>query len=455
MTFNLFQEEVSTCIYDVAYFSCSNPFIKTSLQIDNSMVKITDWVCGFEIQDSMEMAFKVGNLYIRFTEDFQKMVQFTGNDFFVINYASSFEINKTLSPTKNVVFRVVGITEEVPAEIENANEKYKSQLMCLSLAESPFFDLLVSQYHGVTFPWIDDSELMDQGYDGISGILTEYLQNLLNKHSLDLILNIEDTDDTLDITKNINFYSPNWTPLKTINYIKRFASSLIGGYSYYNLNCRDNTINIYSIDSLYNSKINTAATTTYMSRDYFNNPNAKYTISNYSNLILHHKYNWYNGNDIAFNGFGGQTNYTKGFKGNHKFIAFDFREYKKEETPKDPYWLYSQKHGDQWSDMRYCPYDKPHLIKNLNRYNYSKKLFSSVVVEVVTYISSLRSIGDVSRMLIPSSKGIIDANFNDNLMLWSIVDKVGLGKNAVSKLTFKKNSFTGANGGNFGQLINI
>lgn len=454
MTFNLFQEEISTSVYDVAYFSCSNPFISVSPQIDNSMIKITDWVSGFEVHDSFDMAFRVGNLYIRFTEDFQKKIQFTGNDFFVINYASTFEINKTLSPTKNIVFRVVGISEEVPAEVENANEKYKSQLMCIKLAESPFFDLLVSNYYGATFPWNDDPNLENDGYAGISEFLQIYIQSLLDKHSLDLNLNIETTDDTLDITKKINFYSPNWTPLKTINFLKRFASSLVGGYSYYNLNCNSNTINIVSIDSLYNSKINTAATTTYMSRDYLNNSNAKLTINNYSNLILHHNYNWYNGNDIAFNGFGGQTNFIKGFKGNHNFIAFDFKQYKKEEAPKDPYWLYSQKHGDQWSDIRYSPYDKPHLIKNLNRFNYSRKLYNSVEVNVVSYLSSLRNIGDISRMFIPSSKGIIDANFNDNLILWSIVDKVGLGKNAISKLTFKKNSFTGANGGNFGQLIN-
>jgi hypothetical protein len=423
--------------------------------IDDSMVRITDWVSGFEIEDSIDMAFKTGKLYIRFTQDFQKMIQFTGNDFFVINYASTFEVNKTFVPTKNISFRVTGISEEVPIEVENANEKYKNQLVCFNLAESPFFDLLLSEYHGISFPWNDESELLDQGYAGISSILSEYLQQILDKTSSDITLNIETTDDTIDLTKNINFYSPRWTPLKTINYLKRFASSLIGGYSYYNLKCDDGVINIVSIDSMYNSKINTAATTTYMSRDYYTNPNSIFTLDNYSNLILHYKYKWYNGNDIAFNGFGGQTNFIKGFKGSHKFIGFDFREYKKEETPKDPYWLYSQKHGDQWSDMKYCPYDKPHLIKNLNRYNYYRKLFNSVTVDVVSYISSMRNVGDISRMLMPTSRGIIDSNFNDNLMLWSIVDKVGLGNAAVSNLTFKKNSFTGANGGNFGQLINI
>jgi hypothetical protein len=448
----LFQTELAHCGYEVRYFSSKYPIFNPDAEL--GAYTITSWVRGFEIEDSMDYSFRIGKLYVNFALGMQKIVQFTGNDFIIIKYASNFEFSKANVSSKNIIFRVLNITEEVPASLENNNEKYKVQTLCFSLAEAPYYDILLKKSYFKTFPWNDDS-LLSSGYSGISSIVRETIQDVLNKEGLDIELNIEETDDTLTPEKNINFYNPSWPLLKSINYLKRFASSLVGGNSYYNFSCKDGRIDFISIDSLYNSKINDLAKTVYISRDYDEKYDSKVKLVNSTNQILHHKYDWYNGTDLAFNGLGGQTVFSKDYKSSHNFVSHDFKLFKKQETPKDAYWLHSQDHGDQWSDISYSPLHLPHLIQNLKRYEFSKKAFNSVKVDIICYVSSQRNVGDISTLCIPSEKGIIDPNFGNNLLLWKIVDKVGLGDSSYSILTFKKNSFTGANGGNFGELINI
>lgn len=424
----------------------------------NSAVDIKDFVNYFEIHNSFDLAFRVGILSLFDSHSFREKIGFVGNDIITINYTTrELASNTSTSERKQATFRIINIEEIAPQTSDPAQGLGKRRTINLTLAEFPLYDYYVLNQIYRTYEWDSGtSESNPQGTMSISGIINDLLSEevspfLLSGWGYDL--DIERTSDIADPSKLWNFYVPRWSLLKTVNYLKKFANTLIGNYPYYVFCSRDvadrKIITFKSIYSIINDKFASILPLEYVPRFSIQTliKNGRAANPNWlANAIISFKYEFYNGIDASFGGLGGKTyishDYFDGIKGE----AYSFDQYKIDyKNGLDSYFIYKNSFGTQWDNVYYNSLQNRNKDMMVN--SFAKKAMNSVRCVATCHMNPFRYIGQHAKLSINSvdtvNGGNVDSIHNGNWLTWGITDYYNSKDQTImSEVEFVKDSMS-------------
>jgi hypothetical protein len=417
-----------------------------------NFIDISGFTTRIEIENSVDMSFRVGKIVLKDSFDMTEILPLTGNEIVYIEYS-----NRQAELVKDIVndhgfFRVVDI--RVTKDVENLNKMgdAATRQITLYLAEFPYVDLLTFNKINSTFFWGGGeklSGLQPSGVLPISELIALMLTTKIipNVASLGLILDIEKTAD-IDPTALLNYYSPNWTLLKNINYLKRLCTSFVGGHPLYYLNCEKNTISFKSILSTW--KTEPFATVNSIElippEVYGGIPTFNIAPSDLANTLIDVELSISNGLNPMFAGLSGETMFTFDFMNGHKFQSFDYRLFKTTEIPKDigGTFGYFEKYGTQLSKFSTSVFTNTAQNSAIKRADYARRAFDSLTCKALTYVSAGRYLGQTVHVGQPSSTDLANSKVISDYLgkswcLWGYKNIIQ-DKRAMSILTLKKDS---------------
>jgi hypothetical protein len=426
-----------------------------------TLVGITNIVDYIEIENSVDFSFRVGRIGIRDNIDARKVLPLIGNELLYIEYNSAREANSTIAVNKKGYFKVMNIEDNSTLQQKNQGNRHIDRHLTLTIAEYPYVDILTFNYSHKTFAWGGGSVAIKPfGSKPISLLVNDFLTEQTDPRSLTKMgINVFSlpTSDVLPWYW-MNYYSPNWSKIKNINFLKRFASSLIGGHSYYFLNCEGSNVTFKSIYFEYLFPSRTLQSIDLVSREQLNLFPYDITPNNIANILMDVKYKVGGGLNSLFGGLSGETNFLFDYYSGHVFSAYDYRLFKQQTSSNDLFYINFQKNNDQNSSLKSCPFTEPFLVQNMKKYEISKRNFNSMVCEATAFVTSSRYLGQTTNILIgPSgvySKDLIDPVFGENWCIWGYKDIISNNR-AICKLTLKKDSTWVNNFGIFGTMFSF
>ena len=409
---------------------------------------ITSFVEYIEIENSIDMAFRVGKIGINDIADVRKVLPLMGNEIIYIEYNNVITAQATVSTNKKGFFRIMGIEESKDDFNSSRSSKTTSRHLTLFLAEFPYVDILTFNGYNKSYTWgAGTASKAPGGTASISRIVNDMFTDSMTRNNINnngISLYIQPTSDVTPQDR-FNYYSPNWSILKNINFLKRFALSRNGNYSYYYLNCEQDKITFQSAYTNYLDKINRNKNRIEFVPLEISSLIPFYDISpaDATNTLMDVNFKYGNAIDGMFSGFSGETFFSFDYYNGHKFDAYDYRLFKQETPSNDKYFINYQKFGDQSNKMSYSPFTVGSLNQNLKKYEYSKKSFNSMICEATAFVNNSRYLGQSANIVLPPSsqttKNLIDPILGANWCIWGYKDVISA-NTGICKITLKKDS---------------
>jgi hypothetical protein len=178
---------------------------------------ITPYVETLQIYDSLDSAFRMADMTIGDSTSWRAVAPLTGHEIISVAYKNG--LSDGNSKMKIIHFMIHNIIEE-PVETAVSNGFKK---LIIKLVEFPAFKFLVSNQVYKTYP-IDEKNTPKQRF---SDIVKDMLTNIKDFSKW------YDTDIEPSTSNAVNFYVPNWLPIKVINYCKKYAVSEKKNYPMY------------------------------------------------------------------------------------------------------------------------------------------------------------------------------------------------------------------------------
>ena len=410
-----------------------------------------------EIDHSLEMMFKTAQVVLADRNSIREMYPITGNEVVTIRYKNSFDTSEI--PEKIIHFRIFNFKES-----PNLNEDgaMVSNYLTLNLVEFPAFDFMIKNKVYLTFPWGgEEGDRNDLGNLSVSQMIESMLENvpnLLNWYDLEI-------DETLENDEELfNFFIPNWTPMKTIKYLSRFAADkdnenfrfftfttthstgegirpkLIFRSVYRYLDTKDRRVysNVHSM----NMGRKPIGADDEASEQLDDIPEDDYSPADY---IRAKKLVFSDGSQLAFSRLSGKTVASFDYIEDNHYQAFDFENFLENYSSQlSLNSSHSKKYGNQWSDFCSTPFTNKSQIKNLYLNNYNKLIMNSVKCHIHTHLNQLRYPGEVAYLYLPSENtdnGHLDMMFQGNWLTWSVKDIIRNDGSSLSEVRFLKDGF--------------
>lgn len=414
---------------------------------------ITSMVSNFEIVDSLENMFRIGKITLLDPYNYREVAPLTGNEIFTISYKNG--ISDSGAPEKIINFRIFTMKEIKASGTKMGGNKSIE----IILVEFPIFDLLTANAVYKTYKIEDNYD----PYQRISDIVSDSL-NLVPNLNKWYQFDIEKTPKN-----NINFWIPNWTPMKTINYLKTLATSEKTGFPYYmfhtmNGDGKDFDLNkpVITFKSIYSMVKDEKKIRKYSLTDAatMNKPisvdedvakkisTPKQSTCNLADVILGYYYDIFDGSRISFGGLSGETKTSFDYLEDNNYYGSDYSDFiDKNYKSISPFVLHSQRYGNQWSRMYPTAWRKKEADLLMKQYSYNEyaknTLMGGTRCTAVTRVYENRTPGERADLLLLSGddEQQADLMMSGHWITWSITDKFD-GSEAYSEVVFIKDSFS-------------
>jgi hypothetical protein len=410
-----------------------------------NLVGISNIVNYIEIENSVDLSFRVGRIGIRDNIDARKILPLMGNEIFYIEYNNQIEAGATVALTKSGFFRIMSMEDNTTSQQNNQSMRFVDRQLTFTIAEFPYVDILTFNSYKKSYSWNGGTLLTPPiGAKPISEIVRDIFIDPLDKFNtlkMGLDLTIMPTSD-IQPTEWMNYYSPNWSKLKNINFLTRFATSLKDGYTGYYLNCEGPSIKYMSVYEDYLSLLRENNSIDLVPVDQMNLFPFDISPTNAANVLMDVRYKLGNVAGALFNGYSGETFFTFDYLSGHTFSGHDYRTFRQTSSSNESFYVNYQRFGNQNSSMAYSPFS-PALNKKMKDYEYAQKSFNSMMCEATTFITNSRFVGQAVNIFVspstPFLKNINDPLFGDGWCVWGYKDIIS-NQRGICKLLLKKDS---------------
>ncbi|MCS7316901.1 MAG: hypothetical protein NZZ41_01075 [Candidatus Dojkabacteria bacterium] len=383
-----------------------------------------------KIYDNIESYFRVAEMYLTDRYCLREYMPLTGNEIISIRYRNS--SHDPSVPEKIYHFFIVNIQEE-----QNTTERDRgSTILKLSLVEAPIYYFLTTNSIYKTYKWDGGSkEKAPEKEKTIYDIMIDtfsLIPHITKWYDFDI-------EETLEDLK-INFYIPNWTPYKTLNYLRKFA---INKENFPYFVCyveppekigKKPKIILKSIYSLMKKKgvhlfANQYANQTYRPPNSAQNPldNLEEEKSDFDMTNVYNKryFFYFNRTKTLFSKMSGETFFTFDYIHENKYIAYDFNDFRKKYRGLGQHFIHSMVYGNQWSKFRPHSFTEPKQLVSMKINEYAHQtLHSAISCMLFMPVNENRRIGQLADILIknPMKDINIDLLFSGKWLIWGQID---------------------------------
>ena len=426
---------------------------QTYESVDFFKYRIEDSVVSFEIHDSLDMYFKTAKMITTDRFASREFLPLTGNEIISIKYKNS--VHPQGTPEKTIHFYINDIKE-----VQNTEEWDRgSNILSFNLVEAPIHFFLTSNSIYKTYSW-------DGGSKNTNPKRAKTIYDIMND-TINLIPNIRnwyeiEIEQTLDTEEDkTNFFIPNWSPIKTLNYLRKFAVNK-DGLPYYVCYVRPSyehgkkpTIVCKSIYSLMKQKDYHIFSSQYAQhtnrnpqgseepvRDINVGENDKYDIAN---TISNKRFNYFNRLKTSFGQMSGETFSTFDYINDNKYVAFDFNTFRSKYSGLGQYFLHSSTYGNQWSQFRHHSFNDPKKLLTMKQNEFAANTIqSSISCQLDMTMNQLRSPGQTADIIFKSAfkDTYVDQMMSGRWLIWGQVDSLSsFGAQAGSYVVCVKDGF--------------
>jgi hypothetical protein len=414
---------------------------------------ITVMVRRFSITDSLDQMFRIGQMDLFDLENYRSTGSLTGNEIITVSYKNL--ITESKSKHKQIRFRIFNV-QEVP---KNPADDTKDKVLRLSLIEFPIFDFLGVNGVYKTYP-VDPK---NAPVNRISSIIQDILASNPD------VQKWCDFDIVATPEKELNFWVPNWTPMKTISYLKKFAMDDEKRYPFYvfktdnNFTSGDSTKPRLVFKSIYRMVDDTTKVRKYNTSIEFTakkssvrsaeNGIASYASDDqpYSMLdtLSEYKFNYFDSSRMMGGLQSGNTDFTFDYFKDNMYISSDYQDYiTKKYKSLDPYRSHPMKYGNMWSKTITSPWTQDvakHMLQNEDFVTFAKNsLMGGMWCEANTRLYEQRKPGEradlVFNLFREDKPDELDLMMSGTWITWSVTDYYEGGR-CMSKVRFVKDSY--------------
>jgi len=411
-----------------------------------SYTGINSAVDFIEIENSVDHSFRIGRIGLNDSADLRKVLPLLGNEILYIEYCNLQAAKTTLSVRKTGFFRVISVEENANNQQVNPGLRNVSRYLTLTIAEFPYVDLLTFNPYSKSYGW-DNGLLFNGGEKSVGSLVSDMFLSPLNRESI-LPMGITyfgwPTNDFLP-WEWINYYSPNWSRLKNINFLKRMAVTMPSKHSYYFLNCEGSNISFKSIYQEFLNPLRILTNINFVPAETFNT--MKFidpTPRDLANVLMDVSFKQGGGLGAFWGGFSGSTDFSFDYFSGHTFSASSYLFFRQLTSSNSIFHINFQKHGNQSGGMSYSAFNQPWVTENIRKYEYSKKSFNSLICEATTFISSGRFLGQKANILMQAAGELTENKLVDPVLgadwcVWGYKDIISA-QRGICKVTLKKDS---------------
>lgn len=407
-------------------------------------------VISIRIKDSTDSYFRTATLLLSDRVAFRMTAPLTGNEIISVKYKNHLYSTDASIPNKVIHFRVFDIEEYEDNTEQNSNNGAK--FLKLELVEFPAFDFL--SYNEVYKTSSREMPISDYIADMLNNI-----PNLKSHYDID----VEPCQSDL----SMNFYSPNWTAVKNIEYLKKFMIDKNGrGMWSFNIESsdKDNKRPTMTFDSILSS-LDSDGYRTYSSLKsdtYFKPPNRadgpktsidksirsfaddkEYAPLDYiaeKNVIK-----WGNATKLM-SGYIGKTMANYSFDTGANYSSIDYSSFIKNYKSLGKFSTLpaNQKLGNQWSSFGYMPFNNSKLVEAYNKNTFFDSHFRQMCVQIKCPLNQTRKNGETAFLYLPnppSSGEPYDTMMSGKWLTWDIDDYILGDGSSYSIITMYRDAF--------------
>lgn len=405
--------------------------------------RVLDTVMKIEVRDSLDMYYRTATVYLYDRNSMREWFPLTGNEIITIKYKN------LVAPTRNgqegYVDKIYHFSILNLGETQNPQEYNKgSNLLVLNLVEAPAYQLYTNNTIYKSFDWYSKGvnsrgagsfyDLMTSVYDSIPAFRNWY------------DIEIEDVVKRDDGQKpRMNFFIPNWTPMKALNYCRMFAVNQ-KGYPYFVCHIQPPTLEgvkptiqlksiyTYMEESGIHKFSETFAQQLYRSTigekpEAPQNLQEQFAEDSYdiTNTIRNRAFQYFDRTRTAFAQLSGETFATFDYVSGNNFYGFDYFEYMKTYKGLGNYQMHSFDYGNQWGNYRSHTYTDQYRMKCMMLNKYAKNTIGSGMTCILDCtLNHLRRVGELAYIPCKSAKQdeFFDNMMSANWLIWGQIDEM-------------------------------
>jgi hypothetical protein len=409
-------------------------------------------VVSIEIRDSIESYYRTGTILLSDRIGFRSSAPLTGNEIISVKYKNNVYAFEDNIPSKIVHFRIFGVEEVEDPREQNSNPG--CSLIKIDLVEFPAFDMLT--YNEIYKTFAADVAISQYVRDMLSDITN------LSKH-YDIEVDKSKTDLTMP------YYSPNWSPIKNIEYLKNFLLDE-KSRGFWAMNVVDPEkegkrpiIKFGSVLKYLEEK--TARNYGSLKTDTFYKPPNRPGSVNEKNKIdktirdfgddrqyapldfIFERPSTKWGSAMKYlSGLFGKTFAHYSFEEGAQYNAMDYQSFLKNYKSLGKYSTISLKNqsGNQWASFGYLPHNNPAIVQAYNTNTFYYNQFKQLTMEIKTPLNQTRSNGEIANIILPVPQvtgNMVDFMMSGKWLTWEINDFILADGTAYSKITLCRDSF--------------
>ncbi len=408
-------------------------------------------VFRIEIEEQLDSYFRTAKVYISDRQTLLSLLPLTGNEIITIRYKNALIVDDSntegLSP-KILHFSISNITNST--NTLDGIEK-GSRIFILNLVEAPAFSLLTNKSIYQTFS-IASGKKGDSTHPIRSLTYSDIMESALlggdkkqnPQKLLDKWYDIEIEESLKREECKVDFYIPNWTISKTLNYVKMFSVNK-NNYPFYifyitppekeGLKAK---IHLKSLYTLFENKDFHIFSQNFVPESYRPTIGKTEKFDDYENdqqgfnplnVYFDIKINYFNIIQTAFYGLSGETFAIFDYIEDNKYIAYDYYTFVENHKGLGDVSLHAFDYGNQWSNLRPHSYIEPQRLVNKKRNEFAKnQLQSALSCAIHCTINHNRQIGQMIDIPIRAAlhDSFEDRTFSGKWLIWGQRDVMTL-----------------------------
>lgn len=408
-------------------------------------------VISITVKDSIESYYRTGTILLSDRLSFRSTAPLTGNEIISVKYKNNVYAYEDNIPPKVIHFRVFAI-EEVE-DLREANSNAGAKLIKIDLVEFPAFDMF--SYNEVYKTFSEEVSIADYIRDMFNDI-----QNLNKHYEIDI--------DNSRTDLKMPFYSPNWSPIKNVEYLKNFLLDE-KGRGFWMLNTLSPTkankrpILRYCSIFKYLEEKSSRNYGSLKTDTYYKPPNRPGAASEKNKIdktirdfaedtqyapldyVFERNIKW--GNAMKYlSGLFGKTFAHYSFENGAQYNSLDYASFLKNYKSLGKYSPISLKNqsGNQWSSFGGLPHNNPAIVEAYNMNSLYYNQFKQIMMSMKTPLNQTRSNGEIANVILPSpsnSGDMVDFMMSGKWLTWEVNDNILADGTAFSEVVVCRDSF--------------
>lgn len=448
---------INYCEYEVSLIR--KPSVEETHEDIDYFAGVLQNVISFEVRESIDQFYRTGVVTLSDRSSLRDILPLTGNEIITIAYKNTMHSAVSSLKRKIVHFKIFHIEEYENTQDRSARNG--GSYINLHLVEWPIFEFLSTSVYK-TFP---TSHTPDGGVKASTLIetLLKSIKGFENYYDISV-------DPTPDDFKFHNFYIPNWTITKSLQYISQFLVNK-DNYPYYVFGIRSSPEGLGHKPLAYYSSIfsffdtphyrlySTTKPDTLLNKPSPSNvggsdENSRNTIPKPEEDDNYHPLDYIQNRDIEFGNMNryfqgllaGRTVLNYDYNEGNSYTALDYRNFMK--TYKTlgltmPIPLDYNGYGNQWKNYDTVAYNNQDMAKGYVSNKMARGTFKEMFFNASCPVNETRMLAEKAALLLPTpiKDRAIDYQMSGRWMTYAIVDIVTASGFATSQVTFARDSF--------------